>query len=294
MRELHIDFTLDDPLSKGSEAGYIGENNATELVIRPGAKILNSGSKKFVIVFLTQGNIFRSEQFDPAAEFRIKLGAHLTQDHYLSLQLEGYSDNDALICKSQMVTKIHFMPSIQGDECEIDPKDYQIYSQIALNTKSRHSHLNSAVINYLNSVNGELTLNNSPVCKKPKVKTAVLSYENGDFDASLSTSGLIRLDFFSYEGIDDFIVPPDSEIVSVELQIDGEDCPEWLDIRDMSTFDPDNPCIPYARKTFSDPSLTSTVFCRLFFLSSINKFANYITAFLLKKIRISYIENSVS
>lgn len=294
MRELIIDFNSENPLSTGADAGYIGENNATELIIKPSTKLLNSGSQTFSVVFLSQGQIFRTDPFEPAEEFRVKLGAHLTQDHYLSLQLEGYSEEDVLLCKSPMVTKIHFMPSIEGTESEIDPEDHMISAQVALNSKARHEHPNLSVIDHFTDENEELCYKNAPVCRTPKVKTVELSYDNGDFDTSLSTSGLIRLDFFTYEGINDFIVPSDCEIVSVELQIEKEDCPEWLDIKDMINFDPDNPCISYARKTFEDPSLGSTVFCRLIFLTGINKFANYISAFLLKKVRISYIENQVN
>lgn len=294
MRELLVDFNQENPLSMGTEAGYIGENNATELVIKPGSKMLNSGSTFFNVVFLTQGQIYRTEQLKPANEFRIKLGAHLTQDHYLSLQIEGYSSSYSLIYKSPMVSKIHFMPSIQGNESEFDPKDYQIYSQIALNTKARHSHSNTSVINNLSEANGELLYKNSPVCKKPKIKTVVLSSSNADFDTSVTVAGLTRVDFFSYLDIDSFVVPPNAEIVSVELNIVSDDCPEWIDLRDMINYDPDNPYHVFFYKTTADSFLESTIFCRLYFLNAPNKFVNYISAFLLNKIRISYIENPVN
>lgn len=295
MRELIVDFNQEDPLSSGTEAGYIGENNATELVIKPSSKLLHSGSSFFTVVFLTKGQIYRTEQLDPASEFRITLEAHLTQDHYLSLQLEGYSEENTLLCKSPMVTKIHFMPSIQGNESEFTAEEYQAYVQVALNTNSRHQHHNSTVLSHLGEENGVLTYKDSPIiAQSQNIKTAVLSYENGDFDTSFSSSGLTRIDFFSYESLDSFVIPQDGEIVSVELQIDSEDCPEWLDLKNMTDYDPNNPCIYYIHKTSTDPSLQSTVFCRLYFLSGVNKFANYISAFLLKKIRISYVENQVS
>ncbi len=294
MRELLVDFTQEDPLAKGAEAGYIGENNATELVIKPGTKILNSGSLKFAVVFLSQGQIYRTDLFEPASEFRVMLGAHLTQDHYLSLQLEGYSEKNTLLYKSPMVTKIHFMPSIEGHESEIDPKDYQIYAQIALNAKSRHVHNNAQVINKLSAPDGELRYNNIPVCKTPKTKTVELSYDVGEFDASISVAGLTRVDFFSYLDIDSFIIPPDAEIVSIEFKFDKDEFPEWLDIRDIIDHDPDNPYLAFFHKTSTDSFLNSTVFCRLYFFNSPNKITNYISAFLLKKIRITYIENTVS
>ena len=294
MRELYVDLSVENPLSKGTEAGYIGENNATTLVIHPGSKILNTGGSSFGVVFLCKGEIFRTEQFKPASEFRVKLGAHLTQDHYLSMQLEGYSENNDVLYKSPMVTKIHFSPSIEGNESEIDPADYQIYAQIALNAQSRHTHLNSAVISRLNVKNGELTYNNSPVCKLPKTKTVVLSAENGDVDVLLSTTGSPRMDLISYSEIDSFAVPASSEILSVELQIDSEDCPEWLDLREMTAFDSETPCIVNVFKPFYDDATETTVFARTYFIGQYNKIAKYLSAFLLKNVRITYIDSQVS
>lgn len=294
MRELTIDFNLENPLSGGCEAGYIGENNATTLIVKPGASILNTGCSSFAVVFLTHGEIYRTEQFTPASEFRIMLGAHLTQDHYLSLQIEGYSARNDVLYKSPMITKIHFMPSIQGNESEIDPKDYQIYSQIALNTQSRHSHSNTAVLNRLKAEDGTLFYNGSPVCKVPKTKTVVLSAENGDIDALMSTSGTTRMDLVSYSDIESFAVPANSEIISVELQIDSDDCPEWLDIREMVKYDAENPYILNIFKPFTDPDIQMTVFCRMYFIGNLNKIANYIAAFKLKNVRITYADSQVS
>lgn len=294
MRELYVDLSVENPLSNGTEAGYIGENNATTLVIHPGSKILNTGCSSFGVVFLCKGEIYRTEQFKPASEFRVKLGAHLTQDHYLSMQLEGYSENNDVLYKSPMVTKIHFSPSIEGNESEIDPEDYQIHAQIALNTQSRHTHSNSAVINRLNVKNGELVYNNSPVCKYPEIKTVILSAENGDIDVLMSQSGIPRIDLISYSDTDSLAIPAESEILSVELQIDSDEFPEWLDLRDMARYDPTSPYILNIYKSFIDPESLTTVFARVFFTLSYNNIANALSAFLLRKARITYIENKAS
>lgn len=294
MRELIVDFSQENPLSKGAEAGYIGENNATQLIIKPGVKFLNSGCVKYAVVFLTQGQIFRTEQFDPSTEMKVMLGAHLTQDHYLSLQLEGYSEINDVICKSPMVTKIHFMPSIQGNESEIDPEDYQIYAQIALNTKSRHIHNNANILHRLNFADNELTYNREPVCKHPKTKTVVLSYEKGEVDVAVTASGSKYIDLISYSDLDSFVIPKDSEILSVELQIDLPEYPEWLDLREMICLDPENPYIVTLFKPFTDQETQITVFCRINYFASFNKTANHLAAFNLKNVRITYIDNQVS
>lgn len=294
MRELIVDFSQENPLSKGTEAGYIGENNATQLIIKPGVKFLNSGCVKYAVVFLTQGQIFRTEQFDPATEMKVMLGAHLTQDHYLSLQLEGYSEINDVICKSPMVTKIHFMPSIQGNESEIDPEDYQIYAQIALNTKSRHIHNNANILHRLNVTDNELTYDRKPVCKHPKIKTAVLSYEKGEVDVAVMTSSFKYMDFVSYSDLDSFVIPKDSEILSVEVQIDSPDYPEWLDLREMTRYDPANAYIINLFKPFTDPETGLTVFCRVNFVSAVNIVATHLAAFRLLNVRITYIDSQVS
>lgn len=294
MRELYIDLSAENPLSKGSEAGHIGENNATTLVIHPGSKILNTGCSSFAVVFLCKGEIYRTELFKPASEFRVKLGAHLTQDHYLSLQLEGYSENKTMLFKSPMVTKIHFLPSIEGAESEIDPEDYKTHTQIALNTQSRHSHSNSAVLNRLNVENGELVYNNSPVCKFPKIKTAILSADSGEIDAQISATGLLRMDLVSYLDIDSLPLPANAEIISIELQIDSDEFPEWLDLREMSSYDPTCPYILSFFKPTNDTETMTTVLARIFFFENYNKIVTAISAFLLKKARVTYIENQVS
>ena len=290
MRELTVDFSLENPLSDGAEAGYIGEHNATALIVKPGEEILATGCASYAVVFLTGGEIFRTEMFEPADEFRISLGARLTRDHYLSLQIEGYSEENDMIFKSPMVNKIHFMPSINGDKTEFDETEYRLYTQVYNNTKARHSHPNSAVINGLSDSGGVLLYKGEPIEGITKTKSVELSYNGGEVDISYDTSGGFRMDIGSYIETD---IPYNSEILKIEFQIQNEDCPEWLDLREMALYDLQSPYIINMNKPFYDEEMGITVFCRVYFISGYNKFVNYINAFQLSKVRITYAEKAV-
>lgn len=292
MRELTVDFSLENPLSGGAEAGYIGEHNATTLVIKPSAEILDTGCASYAVVFLTRNEVYRSEFFEPADEFRIDLGAHLTRDYYLNLQIEGYSEEKDMIYKSPMVTKIQFMPSINGDVTEFDETEYKLYTQVYNNTKSRHTHPNSDVIGSLSDSDGILLYKGEPIEGLKKIKTLEMSYSNGDFDFNIDASGCNRFELISY--FTDTGIPYDAEIQKIELHIANEECPEWLDIRDMINYDPFNPYIINMSKQFYEPEIVITVFCRIYFIKDFNKIIDYINGFQLEKIRITYAENAVN
>lgn len=290
MRELTVDFNSENPLSEGNEAGYIGENNATKLIIKPTAEMLGGGSSFFVVAFLSKGEVYRTEQFEPAEEFEVMLGAHLTQDHYLSMQLEGYSEDDMLVCKSPMVSKIHFMPSISGSESEVDTADFMLRTQIALNTNARHSHENSEIIDRIDENGGRLTYNGESVCKCRSRKSVVLSVENGEIDSVMTTTTKHIMELISYQDSESFAVPQNAEIESIELNIEKDDCPEWLDIRDMIIYDSDNLYFLNYHKPFYHEEDGITTVCKIVFLDLPNKFANYLSSFSLRKVRITYLE----
>lgn len=293
MRELLIDFNSENPLSGGDEAGYIGENNATQLVIKPSEEILGSESNFFVAVFLTDGRIYRSEQLKPAQEMRIMLGAHLTQDHYLSVQLEGYSEENMLIYKSPMVSKIRFMPSIEGKECTEDIAEYTLKGNIEINRNHRHSHDNSEVIKNLNEAGGCLTYNGVPVGAQKNEKVVVLSYEKGEVDVTHVSENALGFKIFSYESLENYGIPDNAQILSVELQIENDSLPEWLDLRDMYMYDIDCPYVVCCRKPFYNDDYNYVV-ATVHFLVNSNVIQDYLSANQLRYVRITYTEGSES
>lgn len=291
MRELTIDFNLENPLSGGCEAGFIGENNATKLIIRPSSEILGSGCSFLVAVFLTKGEIFRSEHFEPAETLEIMLGSHLTQEHFLSVQLEGYSEENMLLCKSPMVSKIQLMPSISGSESEIDADNYLLKTQIMLNSECRHNHGNSEVISLFDEKENKLMYKGKNVCNRRDEKSVVLSVLDGEIDAEVIKVNGNSLSIISYSDIESFAVPADAEIKSVELNIDYEGLPEWIDLRDMFNYDSVNPYIISCRKVFADSETTLTTVCKIYFINQINLIAEAVESFCLRKVRITYVEN---
>lgn len=292
MRELTIDFNLENPLSGGCEAGYIGENNATKLIIKPSAELLSGGCSFLVAVFLSKGEIFRSENFEPAETIEIPLGSHLTQEHYLSIQLEGYSEENMLLCKSPIVSKIQFLPSISGDEGEIDADDYLLKMQILLNRENRHCHGNSDVLSLLGQNRNMLTYNGKPVYENSEEKSVVLSVSDGEIDAMVTANRYNILSVFSYSDIENFVIPANAEIKSVELNIEYEGCPEWIDMRDMFSYDTAHPYVLDCRKINVDPVTGLVTVCRAFFFGDVNSICDHVTNMLLKKVRITYVENS--
>lgn len=292
MRELTIDFNLENPLSDGCEAGYIGENNATKLIIKPSSELLGSGCSFLVAVFLSKGEIFRSEHFEPAETLEIPLGSHLTQEHYLSVQLEGYSEENMLLCKSPMISKIQFLPSISGNEGEIDADDYLLKMHIELNRENRHNHGNYDVLNLLGQIGNMLTYNGKPVYGSSEEKSVVLSVSEGEIDAMTTSGGYNILNIFSYSDIGDFIIPADAEIKSVELNIEHESCPEWIDMRDMFSYDTAHPYVLDCRKINVDPQSNLTTVCRAFFFNDTNTICTHISNMLLRNVRITYVEKS--
>lgn len=290
MRELTVDFNLENPLSGGCYAGYIGENNATKLILKPSAEHLGSGAVFFVAVFMSKGRVFRSEHFEPAESFEIMLGSHLTQDHCLRVQLEGYAEKNMLVCKSPTVSEIRLSPSITGSECDVDNGDYLLRTQIELNTAFRHAHENSPTLSMLSEKGKKLYYKGEKVCKLADEKTVELSVDNGEIDAMLNIDGFSSLNVFTYSAIDDFVIPENAEIKSVELNIEHPDLPEWFDMHDMFIYDHKNPYVYFCRKMFVDQSTELTTFCKAYFLNTANSISDMISQMLLKKVRITYSE----
>lgn len=292
MRELTVDFNSENPLSGGAEAGYIGENNATKLILKLSDELLASGSSFFVAVFMSRGEIYRSEHFAPAESFEIMLGSHLTQDHYLKVQIEGYSEENMLICKSPMVSEIRLMPSISGCESEIDKENYLLKTQIALNSECRHTHENSDTLSLIGEKNGRLTYNGEIVSESNNEKTVVLTVESGDIDGMVSASGTMQLTIFTYSDAESFVIPADAEIKAVELGIDDGKFPEWVNIEDMFIYDTSNPYFTYMYKPFVDNETELLIVCKVIFLNEPNTVANSISNMCLKKVRITYVEST--
>lgn len=162
IRRITIDFTAQQPINCRM-CGYIGEHNATELLIIPPAEMAeNAAVTAYAAVFTTNGKRIPSRTYLKSEELSIALWQQLTQSPVLNVQLEAYDGDGELVAKSPMVY-LALLPAARGAETETDYGSDGIAAEIAENTKSRHSHDNKAVLDKLGSDGDSLTYDGQPI-----------------------------------------------------------------------------------------------------------------------------------
>lgn len=130
MRHLIIDFN-----TSLIEAGYLGEHNATELVIVKPVDVIGA---MYSVAFMTNGEVIHSKFFDADEDIRVPLWQQLTQDYELGVQLEAYDEQGDYLGKSAMITLL-FGGSAHGTDVIADADNPDVYSEIALNTWFRET-----------------------------------------------------------------------------------------------------------------------------------------------------------
>ncbi len=130
MRHLMIDFN-----TSLIEAGYLGEHNATELVIVKPVDVIGA---MYSVAFMTNGEVIHSKFFNADEDIRVPLWQQLTQDYDLGVQLEAYDEKGDYLGKSAMITLL-FGNSAHGTDVIADAENPDVYSEIALNTWFRET-----------------------------------------------------------------------------------------------------------------------------------------------------------
>ena len=130
MRQIAIDFK-----SSPIEAGYLGEHNATEIIV---AKPTDLSGSQFSVAFQTNGEVIHSKYFSADEEIRVSLWQQLTQDNVLGVQLESYDENGAYIGKSATV-RLLLKNSVHGTDVVADADNPDVYSEIAQNSSFRET-----------------------------------------------------------------------------------------------------------------------------------------------------------
>ena len=162
LRTVTIDFTAENPVGQ-RVGGYLGEHNATELLIIPPPEMTeNAAVTAYAAVFTTNGKRIPSRTYLKSEELSIALWQQLTQSPVLNVQLEAYDGDGELVAKSPMVY-LALLPAARGAETETDYGSNGIAAEIAENTKSRHSHDNKAVLDKLGSDGNSLTYDGQPI-----------------------------------------------------------------------------------------------------------------------------------
>lgn len=130
MRHIMIDFNA-SPI----EAGYLGEHNATELVIVKPVDVIGA---MYSVAFMTNGEVIHSKFFGADEEIRVALWQQLTQDNDLYVQLEAYDENGDYLGKSATV-KLLLLNSVHGIDVIADADNPDVYSEIAQNSLFRET-----------------------------------------------------------------------------------------------------------------------------------------------------------
>lgn len=157
MRTVPINFNEPVPC-KQTILGYIGEHNATEIIVTP-PDILTSNKAvtSYIIAFVTGGMIIHSEPFNKAETLSVKLWKQLTLEPVMGIQLEAYDANENFIGKSELISSLRFSPSACGNDTVADTDNPDIASAVAANSLARHSHDNADTLSKLGNRNGNLT-----------------------------------------------------------------------------------------------------------------------------------------
>ncbi len=151
MRTVKIDFAGTELLPNGNNLGFIGEHNATQLVIIPPAEMADSERiATYTVAFATGGKVIHTDPILKADEVTASLTCALTRDYHLAVQLEGYDSEGELVVKSPLVTGLRLSPSARGTGAEADGGS----ADDSYNSGPGHSHTNKDVLDKLES-NGE-------------------------------------------------------------------------------------------------------------------------------------------
>lgn len=162
IRRITIDFTAENPVGQ-RVGGYLGEHNATELLIIPPPEMTeNAAVTAYAAVFTTGGKRIVSRTYGNSEEICVPIWQQLTQNPVLNVQLEAYDGDGELVVKSPMVY-LALLPAARGAETEADYGSNGIAAEIAENTKSRHSHDNKAVLDKLGSDGDSPTYDGQPI-----------------------------------------------------------------------------------------------------------------------------------
>lgn len=156
MRKITIDFTKENPC-ENTVLGYVGEHNATELLIIPPKELAeNERVTGYAAAFTAGGSVVRSRTFRKDEELVISLWQQLTEHSILGVQLEAFDYNGDFVGKSVYVPFLRFLPSADGVTVETSTESSSVLSEIAANTSARHVHDNSEALDLLELTSGGL------------------------------------------------------------------------------------------------------------------------------------------
>lgn len=154
MRKFTIDFTAENTLPDGSILGKQGEHNATELIIKPPAEMLNYPDLSYISIVFSRGTQrVSSDAISAKQEISFILSGAFTTVSVVSVQLEGFDGNNNLLVKSDRIEDLVFEGGISGEEYT-GSDEIPMQNAVRQNTLARHNHENKSVLDGL-SADGE-------------------------------------------------------------------------------------------------------------------------------------------
>ena len=125
MRQIEIDLTTEKAKPPVQAVGYVGEHNATELLISVPRALIDASDYQ-VVVFQSGPLIFRSRRIYPDSDrngayregvcIHCLLGRHLTEEQRLGLQVEAYKLGEdgepVLVGKTAFIPRLTLMASL--------------------------------------------------------------------------------------------------------------------------------------------------------------------------------------
>ena len=195
MRQIYIDLTADKVKVPSQALGYVGEHNATELLISVPHCLVNE-SDHLIVVFKCGPVLYRSKRItqnkNSSSSYRegncihYLMGRHLTSEQSIGLQVEGYKLDDGglplLIGKTPFVPKLTLMASPSGHLCPVyDNSSIEMQDTI----EKAHEHLNMDTLSkLLENENGTLTFNGNAlsgsISSYPSYSSLPMDAKKGD------------------------------------------------------------------------------------------------------------------
>lgn len=119
MRKITIDFTKENPC-ENTVLGYVGEHNATELLIIPPKELSeNERVKFFKLAFSVPYSVVYSENLHIGmlgkSTIEWSIPDSVTKYPVVSLQIEAYGEKEKLLVKSPTIHGLRFRESVNSD-----------------------------------------------------------------------------------------------------------------------------------------------------------------------------------
>lgn len=289
MENFRIDFSLTNPFPDGKKLGECGEKNAVQLVITPPIDfIFREEIKSLIVAFSTERGPVRYGPVPKKAPIYVPVGSALTVGSALSVQIEGYDSDGEFIVKSPVISGIMLSASIADGNCSCEDNDKNVIPG--------HFHENLEILDNLSDVDGTLVYNGNDIIasggNSDKVRTVELLASEGTFSIMPAEPFYGSMAFISLPDKDGVSYVPDgAEIISVEINLNPENNPEWIDIRDMIETSPHIPYFINQRSAYYSENASGVIVSHVTFVNeNVNSFYEAAEGYSFNGMRVKFIE----